>query len=103
MEDLEEDIRLMRELYKDREAKGEITHYVLLENAGLLENELAGVQYLQKQLENVPPDVCGHIDELATYVGDYLKVKCEESDYPDGVYDFIDKRIQKVLKYMKEM
>ena len=103
MEDLEEDIRLMRELYRDREEKGEITHYVLMENSGLLENELAGIRFLKNKLDEVPIVTCGSYDDLAEYINDLLKEKCQESDYPDGVFGFVQKRIEKVLKYMKEM
>jgi len=103
MEDLEEDIRIMREIYQDREEKGEITKYVLLENTGLLENELAGIQFLQKKLAKIPIVTCGSYDDLAEYISDILENECHESDYPDSVFNFVEKRIQKVLKYMKEM
>ena len=77
MEDLEEDLQILRDMYRDREKKGEITHYVLMENAGLLENELACIAFLKKELNEMPTIACGSYDELADTVGNHLRKKCQ--------------------------
>ncbi len=100
LEDLKEDVLLLEEVYKEREKKGEITRYVLLENSGLLEHEIAGIRHLVDSLDSFSLNGCADLDGVAERVDEYMKRKNQESDFPDVVYHLARKRLYKVHKYI---
>ena len=101
LEDLKEDVLLLEELYKEREKKGEITRYVRLENSGLLEHEIAGIQHLMNSLDALTLDGCADLEALVERVDEHMKRKNQEADFPDVVYHLSRKRLHRVHKYIE--
>ena len=75
--------------------------YVLLENSGLLEHEIAGIQHLMDCLDVLTLDGCADLEVLVEKVDERMKWKNEESDFPDVVYLLARKRLHRVHKYIE--
>ena len=103
LEDLEEDIICLEELYKDRENRGEISHYVLLENSTLLKNEQSAIQNIIASLAEFDISGSGDLQELTAKLETHLSETIKKYNYPDSVFIFVKRRLYKVKKYMEEV
>ena len=100
LEDLEEDINTLAEMTEERRRQHQITEYVSLENISLLRQEFAGIRDVVENLKRLDmvenesfPDF---IERLKSRIRDVIV----SSSYPDAIYIFIDRRIQKVVDYI---
>ena len=100
LEDLEEDLEVMKELYDRREQRNEITDYVFLENVALLKTEIAGVESLVKSIDDIPVDQFSHLDEFVDYVDALFRERTEHSGYPEAVYALVKRKLSKVSRYI---
>lgn len=100
LEDLEEDLLVMAEIYHQRERKDEITDYVFLENVSLLQSEIAGIEKLLGTLDEIDPSRFGHIDEFVESLDTAFRRKTEDAGYPDSVYELVKRKLKKVSKYI---
>ena len=100
LEDLEEDINTLVDLTEERRLQRQISEYVGLENISLLRQEFAGIKDV---LENIKRLDMIENESFPDFV-ERLKTRIREvivsSSYPDAVYIFIDRRIQKVVEYI---
>lgn len=103
LEDLIEDIVFLGGLYEEREKKKEITHYVLLENSGLLKQEASGIKELVDSLNEIKTEDCTDLMKFSENIDFHLKEKCKSFGYPDVVYLLAKRRLQKVIKYIAEV
>ena len=100
LEDLEEDINTLAEMTEERRRQHQITEYVNLENISLLKQEFAGIRDVVENLKRIDmienesfPDF---VERLKTRIREVIV----SSSYPDAIYIFIDRRIQKVVEYI---
>jgi len=102
LEDLEEDMELLIDLHREKEQKRVITPYVCMENIGLIKNEISAVKRIIGSIENVGIDEYNNIEELTEHINNIFKKQIKESDYPDSIYFFVKRKLDKVKKYIEE-
>jgi hypothetical protein len=94
------DIALLVKIYRDRYESREITHYVQLENEGLLEREIHCLEKLVPELEKFPlddyPDKDSFIEGLSVFLKNFVKV----NQFPQAVFLLAERKMQKVVKYI---
>ncbi|MBN2510279.1 MAG: hypothetical protein JXB03_08380 [Spirochaetales bacterium] len=98
--DLEEDVSALIALTRERASKKEITEYVGLENVSLLSAEFAGIRHV---LDSIATLDTGHYTDLQDFVDDLkisLKDRIESLGYPQAVYYFVERKVQKVAGYV---
>ncbi|WP_319561175.1 hypothetical protein [Marispirochaeta sp.] len=100
LEDLEEDINTLAGLTDKRRQDRAITEYVHMENISLLKQEFAGIKKIVDELDNV------ELVEQETFTDFIARLKqrtqeiIHNSAYPDAVYLFVERKIDKVADYI---
>lgn len=102
LEDLQADVELLNKKNNDREQSREITTYVHLENATILQNQLSGVKRILDELQGIDPDQFTNLDELEEYLLDRIKKEVKRLGYPQVVFELVSKKIEKVKHYVTE-
>ncbi|MEW5817060.1 MAG: hypothetical protein AB1798_16900, partial [Spirochaetota bacterium] len=100
MEDLVEDLNTLKNLYNRRKNKGEITHYVFLENFGLLTEEISGINGLLSFLETVQTDKYTTLDEMIADIDRIFRERTKHYGFPEAVYVLIHRKMKKVTNYV---
>jgi hypothetical protein len=100
LEDLQEDLLMMAEIYHQRELKREITDYVFLENLSLLQSEIAGIDNIINSLEDIDTEGFGSIEEFAEYISEQFRKKTEDAGFPDSVFALVNRKLVKVSRYI---
>lgn len=101
LEDLEEDLRLMADLYNLREKRAEITEYVFLENMSLLKSQISGIEHILKSIDSIETQDFGTLDDLVEYVSREFKAQTEDAGFPESVYELVKRKLTKVSKYVQ--
>ena len=102
LEDLEEDVLLLMNLYKEREVKHDITRYASLENLTVLANELAGLKDIFNSFDHFPLSEYKKIQPLADDLEILLKKRIKDAQLPGAVYDIVRRKLNKVISYVEE-
>lgn len=100
LEDLQEDLLVMAEIYHQRELKREITDYVFLENLSLLQSEIAGIDNIISSLDKIDPEDFTTIEEFAHYISEEFRKKTESAGFPDSVFALVNRKLAKVSRYI---
>ena len=102
LEDLMQDFREAVARYAARNLEGEVTNYVMRENAALLENEIAGVDHVCRVLREMEAGEDESFDDLVERVRADCRRSIAESHFPDALFGMIDRKISKVENYIRE-
>ncbi|MBN1686170.1 MAG: hypothetical protein JW852_05920 [Spirochaetales bacterium] len=100
LEDLQEDLLMMAEIYHQRELKREITDYVFLENLSLLQSEIAGIDNIINSLQDINPDEFSSIEEFAGFISEQFKKKTLDAGFPESVFALVNRKLVKVSRYI---
>ena len=102
-EEIEESIGNIQYLKGSCERKfnnEEITPYVYNENSSFLSQEIAGLKRFLNDI-NAISDSAKTPDELAASIRNTVRQRLKVYEDPDAVYLIIDKKLEKILKYLK--
>ena len=100
LEDLEEDLRIMAEIYGEREKRDEITQYVFLENLSLLKQEIAGIEQILHSLDSIEVSNFQSLENMVEHVDSLFRHKTDDADFPEAVYALVKRKLLKVSKYI---
>lgn len=100
LEDLQEDLLIMAEIYHHRELKREITDYVFLENLSLLQSEIAGIDNIIESLDDINPDDFASIEEFADFISGEFKKNTQDAGFPESVFALVNRKLHKVSQYI---
>ncbi|MBN2038942.1 MAG: hypothetical protein JW864_02805 [Spirochaetes bacterium] len=101
LDDIEADIELLIDEIVEKGEKHQITKYVLLENLAVLKNEMSGIEYLKNMLDGMNPDDFSDIQELADEIDKRVREYIEKGGLVKAVYSVIERKLHKVMKYIK--
>lgn len=101
LEDLEEDLTILKNLYDERDRRKEITHYTCLENVALVQEEIAGIADLVRSMEGIDPTRYSELDELISDIRRLSRQRVEESDFPKAVLTLVERKLDKVRRYVE--
>ena len=101
LEDLIEDIERLMGAYQARSVKGDITNYVLLENNALLQNEIFCLKNFIKFINRIDLSQFETLEELYNFIEEKFKREMEEHCYAHAIADFVERKLKKVLNYIK--
>lgn len=97
--DLEEGIEVLILSTGERHSRHEITEYVWTENTALLNHELHILQIIHRQIDALSPGDFDSINSVTAVVRTMLD---EREDLPKALYAFLEKKIEKVLRYIDQ-
>ncbi|OQY33089.1 MAG: hypothetical protein B6241_09085 [Spirochaetaceae bacterium 4572_59] len=100
LEEIENDINLLIELYQSRYEKHEITHYVQQENGALLEREISCLKKLLPVLSTFPTEEYQDNESFIAGLKVFLDNFVKENQFPHAVFLLAEHKIQKVVKYI---
>ena len=102
IEDIQHDISSVIDIYEDREEKGEITEYVFRENIGTLKREIIGVQQVLRSFETFDFEQYDDLDAMIQDVRQKMREKLEGAEYEKVLNNIIDRKIEKLTRYINE-
>ena len=78
----------------------EITNYVYNENNTFLAQEIVGLRRFLAFLDSISPDV-KTTEDIALLIGNVVKQRTKDYEDPGAVYEIVNKKMAKTLKYLK--
>lgn len=100
LEEIEEDLKTLLDMYCNCLENHEITNYVLQENSSLIQAEISALRSLFKFLDTFPIEGYESLEALAEGVLAKFKELIKKKEYPQALYYLIERRVQKVVKYL---
>ena len=100
--DLEEDISILEELYRQREKNREITSYVLMENIIVIQQELRGIHSLVDSMAGISPEVYSDLDDLVADLDNRFKEQLADRQIPAAMMDLLKRKLEKVKEYVSK-
>lgn len=100
LEDLEEDINTLAGLMDKRRQDRAITEYVHMENISLLKQEFAGIKKIVDELDKVELAEQETFADFIAILKQHIRQVIHNSAYPDAVYLFVERKIDKVAEYI---
>ncbi len=101
LEDLEEDLKLMSDLYSQREEREEITDYVLNENLSLLKMEIAGIHKVVESIDEIAVEKYSSLDEMIDHIDSIFRERTRDAGFPDSVSELVKRKLLKVARYIQ--
>ena len=101
-EDIQEDLQFWLDDCKKKRESHEITNYVCWENMALLKNELIGLDVVFKDIEKLDPDKYNNIENLISDLKSQFKEHIHNQNIAEAILHLIDRKIEKVAKYIEE-
>jgi len=101
LEEVENDVVGLLDIYAKRFNNHEITPYVWMENQALLKKELGCVKELERDLASWKPDLTRSAHDVLEELKSYLKGLAVERGYPELVGLVIERIGEKVIRYME--
>ncbi len=98
--DLEEELNILIDLINKKRDRHEITEYVMKANSTLLKRELVDMLIIHKKIMEISPDNYQTVEEATVAVIDIIY---GFTGIPEAVHTYMEKRVQKVLRYMDEV
>ncbi len=102
LEESLEYLEYLLEVHRFREGKGEITHYVYLENVTILTNELSGIKNFLKIIKLLETDKFQDLESLILYLEKQAVESIEHFDYPEAVHIMCQRKLEKVKRFVLE-
>ena len=101
LNDLQKDIELLIERYREDHDKEVISNYVFLENIALMKNELFGIDSFRDLVRSIEPtDYCSTI-LLADDLRCNLRERCRSRGIAASIYLLAERKIRKILSYIE--
>ncbi|MFP4268265.1 MAG: hypothetical protein ACLFQW_09745 [Spirochaetaceae bacterium] len=97
--DLEDELQMLIDSTEERFKRHEITGYVWTENTALLKRELTLIRLIHKKIAELDPVEYANIEEAKRAV---LETVNNQHSVPQAVPQFIEKRLEKVVRYLEE-
>ena len=101
LDDLDEDIKLLIESYKEKREHDEITNYVFLHNLATMQSELFGVEGLADDIEDIDINEFDTLDNLVEHVKETLDHRLKHKGIVHSVMLLVERKINKILKYLE--
>jgi hypothetical protein len=95
-----EDLIDLEKLLETRLSTMEITQYVFRENDALLKREIAGVDEIQRTVALMNGAEYADLDAVVAAVRTIVRTAIVEHELPQAVFPLIDRRVQKVARYV---
>ena len=95
-------LEYLLEVHRFREEKGEITHYVYLENITVLTNELSGIKNFLKIVKSLKAEDFQDLESLILYLEKQAVESIKHFDYPEAVHIMCQRKLEKVKRFVVE-
>ncbi|MDR1507536.1 MAG: hypothetical protein LBI67_10595 [Treponema sp.] len=95
-----DNIQYLADSYERKLKNGDVTNYVYNENESFLAQETAGLRRFLAFMDSISPDV-KEPEDIAILIGNVIKKKAEDYEDPEAIYLIINKKLEKVLRYLR--
>ncbi|MDC7125153.1 MAG: hypothetical protein PQJ46_06280 [Spirochaetales bacterium] len=99
LEDLVVDLTFNEKIIEQRLKRHEITEYVFRENVSLIKKEIIGIGKIKKLIKTSSKGIKS-IESFREIVENYFKVEIEAAGIPDVVMLLVNRKLDKVEKYI---
>lgn len=102
LNDLQSDLEMLVASYATEKDAKKISNYVFMENIALLKNEILGVNVFHDVLKAIKIDQFKTVEDLICYVKTEFNLKMRQHGIAAALHRFVDKKLDKVEKFIKE-
>jgi hypothetical protein len=99
IDDLEDSFRTLMNTSDERFKQHDITGYVWTENRALLQREINLLEMTKKEVHRLDPEHLHNMEEARSTV---LTTLNGFADMPAAIPDLVEKRMNKILRYIQE-
>lgn len=100
LEDLAEDIQILKEECEQRNKTGQITNYVYMENRALYENELHAIKSFRRMITAVDHHQFPKLDPLIDHLRTNFQTIMQSCGYAEAGKICIERKMLKVARYI---
>ncbi|NCC53338.1 MAG: hypothetical protein EOM20_19300 [Spartobacteria bacterium] len=101
LDDLKEDLDLLAEQCRRHSSGDRPTEHVVMANLALFNKELLGVGKFSQLIHSVKTEEYETLDEMVQALKKMFAERIAKCDLPPAVRLYIDRKIDKVVKYMR--
>lgn len=101
VDDIIRDLKFLNDVTAERLKAHEITTYVGLENMGLIHHEIAGFEYVEREMESFEVGDSVSLQNIQERVEKLIRDAVEKSDLPEAVFQLLERKIAKVRQYLE--
>lgn len=102
LDDLEQDIQLLKKHYKEKHDEHKLTDYVFLQNAALMHEELFGIESFREEISHIDVSEYISLEDLINDLNSRIKQRVEKQGIPNSFLVAMNRKIEKVRRYIKE-
>jgi hypothetical protein len=100
LEDLESDIELLLERYREQHDAEVISNYVFYENTAVVNNELFGLEGYTQEIEGLDLEAFDDADEIRDYLEERIRQRCRHKGIAMNLCDLVARKLDKVRGYV---
>lgn len=102
LEDLQEDVQVLRQHCLDQKRHDGISNYVFRENMSLMRSEILAIESLTKVLDDLDPDAYADVDQLMGDLQRRFRESLEHHGMVKMLGSLLQRKFTKVARYVKE-
>jgi len=102
LKDLRDDIEALIVDSQDRMEHSEISKYVCFENIAIFKNEVIGIEHVAALLGEIDPDNYAGLDEMIEDIKQRFWKKLQEYGFPEAPRKLIQRKLEKVARYVRD-
>jgi len=100
LSDLESDIELLIKQYTKDHDEDKISNYVFYQNVALMQNELFGVQGIDKEIAELDAEQFDSVDNVIDWINQAVSRRCKEKGSAKSMCTLIGRKLEKVKNYV---
>ena len=100
LDDLEQDIQLLLEHYKEEHDEHKLSNYVFFHNAALMHEELFGIESFREEISHIDASEYTSLQDLIDDLNSRIKQRVEKQGIPNSFIFAMNRKIEKVRSYI---
>lgn len=102
LEDLDEDINLLCDEYREKYDHEQISKYVFWSNLATMQNEMFGVEGFIEDVKETSPYDFDTLEDLVGHLTGMMATRVKQKGLAPALIGLVDRKIQKVLAYVEQ-
>jgi hypothetical protein len=102
LDDLEQDIQMLIKNSEEEHDGHKLTNYVFIQNAALMHEELFGIKSFREEISHIDASEYPSLQDLIDDLNSKIKQRVEKQGIPNSFLLAMNRKIEKVMCYVKQ-
>ena len=102
LDDLEQDIQLLIKHYKEEHDEHKLSNYVFFHNVALMHEELFGIESFREEISHIDVSEYASLQDMIDDLNSRIKQRVEKHGIPNSFIFAMNRKIEKVMRYIKQ-